>query len=346
VIQVPTNTAAATLTFWRYVQSLEPAGNGDDRMTVSLTAPNGSAIGAPFVLTTAAVRNRWAQESLPFNLTGYAYPTATLTLIGANDGDNKSSFFLDDVSLTRTCASMTALDADAETRHGASLQITDAELVPAVRMTETAPFTSTVYLPVIENEIEPMDKDLALQATCTNVLANGSFEDASSQAWTGIANTGSTIYNVIPNGASSGVADPLIYTARPRTGARSGRIGSAGVNGYWNELVQTVQLPTNVTSVTLTYWRYLDTQEASTTAALDVFKIGLETEKGIEIAKPQQIDNRSAGRGQWVQETYSVANANAWSGQKLWVTFKGQLDGARPSALYVDDAELSVCAAK
>jgi murein DD-endopeptidase MepM/ murein hydrolase activator NlpD len=348
VIQVPTNTATAALTFWRYVQSNEPAGNGDDRMTVSLTAPNGSAVGAPFVLTTAAARGRWAQETLSFNLTGYAFPTATLTLTGANDGDNKSSFFLDDVSLVRTCASAAALDSGLETRPstgsgGASVQ---NDITPALELTDTLPLTPTVYLPVIENEIEPMDKDLALQATCTNVLADGSFEDASSQVWTGIANTGSTIYNVIPNGASSGVADPLIYTTRPRTGGRSGRVGSTGVNGYWNELVQTVQLPTNVTSVTLTYWRYLDTQEASTTTALDIFKIGLETEKGIEIAKPQQIDNRSAGRGQWVQETYSVANANAWSGQKLWVTFKGQLDGARPSALYVDDAELSVCAVK
>jgi murein DD-endopeptidase MepM/ murein hydrolase activator NlpD len=346
VIQVPANTATATLTFWRYVQSYEPAGNGDDRMTVSLTAPNGSAVGAPLVLTTATARNRWVQESVTVDLSGYAFPTATLSLTGLNDANNKSSFFLDDVSLVRTCASAAGLDSGVETRHGASLQITDAELVPAVRMTETAPFTSTVYLPVIESEIEPLDKDLALQATCTNVLANGSFEDASSQVWTGIANTGSTIYNVIPNGASSGVADPLVYTTRPRTGARSGRVGSTGVNGYWNELVQTVQLPTNVTSVTLTYWRYLDTQEASTTTALDIFKIGLETEKGIEIAKPQQIDNRSAGRGQWVQESYVVANANAWSSQKLWVTFKGQLDGARPSALYVDDAELSVCAVR
>lgn len=187
---------------------------------------------------------------------------------------------------------------------------------------------------------------MLLAVTCSNVIQNAGFEDAANLIWTGIANTSSTIYNVIAGGSNSGVNDPLIYTTHPRTGARSGRIGSNSVNGYWNELVQTAQMPANVTSAALTYWRYLDTQETSTTTAYDIFRAGVETDKGIETMTPQQIDNRSAGRGQWVQETVAVPNATVLSNQKVWLSFKAQLDGNRPSALYVDDVALTVCAAR
>lgn len=337
VIAVPTDTVSATLTFWRYVQSLEPAGAGNDRMTAALTAPDGSAIGSPSVVTSAAARNRWAQESVSFPLAGYAYPTATLTLSGSNDSANKSSFFLDDVALVRQCAAGAALDA------GAVAEWVDVETPTAV-MTTPLPLTPAAYLPIAVTGVESDDKDEALAVVCRDAVANGGFEDAANPIWTGVANTASTIYNVLPDGGPSGVADPLIYTARPRTGARSGRIGATAVNGYWNELLQTVQLPSNVISVTLTYWRYLDTQETSTTTAYDVFRVGLETEKGIQVVGPRQIDNRSAGRGQWVQEALSVPNAVAHSNQKLWVTFKGTLDGNLPSALYVDDVAVEVCA--
>ena len=324
------------LSFWRYVQSAEPAGNGDDRMVVTLAAPDGAPIGTPFTLNTATTRNVWVRESLPFNLSGYTQAAATLSLTGINDGDNKSSFFIDDVSFKRQCP---ALAAAAETPIQAMDVLTTPEPSPA--------FPPASFLPLIANETPVEDKEVTLlAATCSNVLLNAGFEDTVNPIWTGIANTSGTIYNVLPGGSNSGVNDPLIYTTRPRTGARSGRIGSPNVNSYWNELLQTAQMPANVTSATLTYWRFLNTTETSTTTVFDVFRIGLETEKGIEVMPPQQIDNRSAGRGQWVQETVSVPNAGTLSNQKVWVSFKGRLDGNLPSALYVDDVVLNVCAGR
>jgi murein DD-endopeptidase MepM/ murein hydrolase activator NlpD len=351
VIAVPTDTLSATLTFWRYVQSLEPAGNGDDRMVVTLSAPNGQPIAVPFTLGTSVARNVWAKETLNIVFTGYGFTSATLTLTGFNDGKNKSSFFLDDVSVVRQCAAPTALDEGEGEVLGAGGVPTVHPIIVTEEPTPTPtlplfPLSQTVQLPVVVFEPGPTDKDLvAAQAVCTNLIANGGFEDTSNPVWTGIANTSGTIYNVIPNGSNSGVSDALIYTTRPRTGARSGRVGSTGVNGYWNELLQTVQLPANVVSITLTYWRYFDSNEGTTSAA-DIFKIGLETEKGIQAGPPQQIDNRAGGRRQWVQETVSVPNAFAYSNQKMWVTFKGQTNSATPSALFVDDVGLSVCAGR
>jgi hypothetical protein len=116
------------------------------------------------------------------------------------------------------------------------------------------------------------------------------------------------------------------------------------VNGYWNELLQAVKLPSNVTSLTLTYWRFLDTSEPSTSVAYDKFSVVVETDKGIEIVSPQRIDNTSAGRGVWVQHSLAVPNATRYSNQTVWVSVKGNLDGNRPSSLYIDDVALNVCA--
>jgi hypothetical protein len=75
----------------------------------------------------------------------------------------------------------------------------------------------------------------------------------------------------------------------------------------------------------------------------DAFRIGVESERGVEAAPPLRIDNTSPGRGEWVNEELVVADAAALSGRSVWVTIKGATDGTLPSSLYVDDVELVVC---
>ena len=131
---------------------------------------------------------------------------------------------------------------------------------------------------------------------------------------------------------------------RVHGGVQSGRVGSPTVNSYWNELLQTVQLPARVTSVTLSYWRYLDTTETSRTKAFDIFTAGIETEQGIQAVQPQRIDNTSTGRRAWVKGSIVLPRASTYSGRRLWVSFKGTTDGNHPSSLYVDNVQLTVCA--
>ena len=170
---------------------------------------------------------------------------------------------------------------------------------------------------------------------CTDVIKNGNFEaPASGRPWTGVANTPGVVYSAA-----------LTSNARAHAGAQSGRLGSPTVNSYWNELLQTVQLPARVTSVTLSYWRYLDTTETSRTKAFDIFTAGVETEQGIQVAPPQRIDNTSTGRGTWVKGSLVLPKAASYSGRRLWVSFKGTTDGNHPSSLYVDDVQLIVCSA-
>ncbi len=345
VIQVPANSQTLRLSFWRYVQSKEATGNVDDKMSLVLRNPDGLPIATQEVATSATPRNVWQQFTTEFNLLNYAFATATLSLTGANDGDLVSSFFVDDVSLQKLC-STTADGATTNIGRGAAL-LRPYEIRSETNLMATSVDTPTVFLPLvftdIDSEPNQPEKDMAAPA-CANLLVNGDFEASLALPWSGIANTPGAIYNVIPGGANTSLKDTLTDASRARSGFKSGRVGSPSVNGYWNELVQTVRLPANVTSASLSYWRYLDTRETTTTTAFDRFEVGLESDKGIQLLPPQKFDNKDAKRGQWVQETLSLSNPSAYSGQSVWVTVKGNLDNTNPSSFLVDDVELTVCA--
>jgi hypothetical protein len=186
--------------------------------------------------------------------------------------------------------------------------------------------TYTVDIPYVMGPVPPV-------ALCSNHAANGDFESPSpGHPWTGVANTTSVVYQ-----------DTFITTVLAHGGAKSGRVGSSSLNNVWNEMMQTVQMPDGVVSATLTYWRYLDTTETSLTVIYDKFTAGIETEQGIQIAVPQQIDNTSGGRGTWVQASIDLPNASAYAGQRLWLSFKAATDSNLPSSLYVDDVSFVVC---
>jgi murein DD-endopeptidase MepM/ murein hydrolase activator NlpD len=263
--------------------------------------------GTERVITTvnsAAVRNQWVQVTLPLDLST-SPDSISLAFRGVNNGTLVSSFFVDDVSLTMPC--------------GATAQgVAEPVAVAAVTAAPAPPAEAAPAAPAV---------------TCSNLARDGGFESGRlGVGWAAIANTSSRVY-----------ADPAIYTRRPRSGSYGAWLGANNMNYVWNELVQTVALPANVQSVQLRYWRYLETAETSTTRVYDRFTIGLETDKGIQLVTPQQIDNTSGGRGAWVQQTLDLPNAAAYSGQRLWVSFKATTDGNGPSSLYVDDVELIVC---
>jgi hypothetical protein len=207
-----------------------------------------------------------------------------------------------------------------------------ARATGGVKSTTPVEITQTFAIPLMS---PTGTQQVEVAMACTDVLRNGGFETSPARPWTGVANTSSVVYN-----------DPLVSTARTHSGGWSGRVGSPTVNSYWNELLQTVQLPAGVASVTLRYWRYLATTETSRTRAYDIFTVGLETEQGIQIVTPQRIDNTSSGRAAWVSSSLALPNAPAYSGQRLWVSFKGRTDSNLPSSLYVDDTQLIVCATR
>lgn len=303
-VTLPDDRDGATLRFWRYVRSSEAAGSGQDTLQVLLVGANGSEQVIK-TITTAVTRNQWTLETMPLDLNNVSTGSIELAFRGTNNATFVSDFFIDDVSLTMPCGTG-AQDA--------------AAAVAAPVPVEVADDTTAAAAPVAA-------------ASCSNLLRDSGFESGRlGVGWAAIANTSTRVYG-----------DPAIYTRRPRTGSYGAWLGANNLNYVWNELVQTVQLPANVTSVQLRYWRYLETAETSRTVVYDRFTVGLETEKGVQIGTPQQIDNTSSGRGTWVQQTLELSNAANYRGQPIWVSFKATTDGNQPSSLYVDDVELIVC---
>lgn len=304
-VALPAARTGATLRFWRYVRSNEAAGSTKDSLQVLLIGANSSEQ-VIATITSAAPRNQWRLETVPLPLQGATPANITLAFRGLNNNTLVSSFFVDDISLTMPCSA------------GAQ------GIAPAVAasVVTTTPEATTVAPRAAE-----------ANAACTNLARDGGFESGRlGVGWAAIANTSSKVY-----------ADPAIYKVRPRTGSYGAWLGADTINNVWNELVQTVQLPAQVTSVQLRYWRYLVTAETDRANIYDRFTVGIETEKGIQLATPQQIDNTSAGRNTWVQQTFELPNAATYSGQKLWVSFKATTNSSRPSSLYVDDVEIVVC---
>ncbi|MCL4507148.1 MAG: hypothetical protein M1140_14165 [Chloroflexi bacterium] len=224
-------------------------------------------------------------------------------------------------------AAMSSPGAVKSANQPAMHYVADSPRIQEARVDAATPLTWTVVLPFVIGSVSPTIQ-------CADAVKNGNFDaPLPGRPWTGEANTTSAVYQ-----------DPLISGARAHGGTQSGRVGSPSLNSYWNELLQTVQMPAGVVSATLSYWRFLDTTETSTTIIYDRFTAGLETAQGVEIATPRQIDNTSSGRGIWVHESLDLPYASAYSGQQLWVSFKGATDGTLPSSLYVDDVQLIVCA--
>ncbi len=304
-INLPANRAGATLRFWRLVRSNEATGSAQDIMQVILISSGTERVVT--TINTAVTRNQWVQVSLPLDLATSASPLS-LAFRGINNSTLVSSFFVDDVALTMPCG--TGAQGVAEPVAVAAVTAVPTEAaIPAAQA--------------------------AAAVTCSNLARDGGFESGRlGVGWAAISNTSSRVY-----------ADPAIYTRRPHTGSYGAWLGADNLNLVWNELVQTVSLPARVQSVQLRYWRYLETAETDRTRVYDRFTVGLETDKGIQLVTPQQIDNTSAGRSIWVQQTLDLPNAASYSGQRLWASFKATTDGNRPSSLYVDDVELIVCTA-
>ncbi|HEY3290504.1 MAG TPA: peptidoglycan DD-metalloendopeptidase family protein [Anaerolineae bacterium] len=102
-INIPAGTSKLTLNFWLNISSTEPAGSANDMMTARLTTSQGVVFGTPANMTTAATRDTWLKQTVVYDVTAYAGQQVSLSFTGYNDAANKSSFFIDDVSLMTQC---------------------------------------------------------------------------------------------------------------------------------------------------------------------------------------------------------------------------------------------------
>jgi Predicted solute binding protein len=150
----------------------------------------------------------------------------------------------------------------------------------------------------------------------SNLLQNGGFESGSSY-WV----------------ESSSGGYELIDSSKPHTGSYSADL--CGYNNCRDSIYQTVTLPTNVTTATLSYYWYMTTNETS--HPYDYLYVQVRNTSGTVLGTLQTLSDGSTA-GAWQHPSFDVS---AYKGQTVQIAFVSTNDSVYPTSFYVDDVALA-----
>jgi hypothetical protein len=193
----------------------------------------------------------------------------------------------------------------------------------------------------------------------TTTVANGS-HTLQSKAYDAAGNIGSsaTISVTVSNataqqlmgnpGFENGSASPAPWTVS--TGVIDSSTSEAAHSGTWkawmdgygsahtDSIVQTVTIPSTVTSATLSFWLHIDTAETTTTTAFDTLQVQIRNSSGTVLATLATYSNLNAATG-YTQKSFNVL---AYKGQTIQVYLVGTEDSSAQTSFVVDDFALNV----
>ena len=146
-------------------------------------------------------------------------------------------------------------------------------------------------------------------------------------------------------GFESGVATPWTMTAGVLDSSTSepAHSGSwkAWMDGYGrahtDSIVQTVAIPSTVTTATLSFWLHIDTAETTTTAANDTLKVQIRNSSGTVLATLATYSNLNKNTG-YAQKSFDIS---AYKGQTIQVYLVGVENSSRQTSFVVDDFALN-----
>ena len=118
-----------------------------------------------------------------------------------------------------------------------------------------------------------------------------------------------------------------------------------GYSGCTDRIWQTFKVPTNFTSIVLTYWWYSDTNK-TTKQCLDNFTSSLRTSATATNAfQNMQSDYNANVTNQWVQKKYDVTKVlSNYKGQQVTLYFQGTNvpNQYQPTDFFIDDVVINV----
>jgi kumamolisin len=118
-----------------------------------------------------------------------------------------------------------------------------------------------------------------------------------------------------------------------------------GYTGCTDRIWQTFTVPTNYTTITVTYWWYSDTNK-TTKQCLDYFSSSLKTSaSGSNTIQTMQNDCNANVTNQWVQKKYDVSgNLSKYKGQQVTLFFQGTnvANQYQPTDFFIDDVVVNV----
>ena len=242
----------------------------------------------------------------------------TWTRLDANSGYTQETFDMTPyvgqaITLKFTCSE----DSSGQT----SFVIDDTSLTAGGSpppTTTTLPSTTTTTVPVTTTTSVPATTTTTVPAG-TNLLGNPGFENGSNSApWTATS-------GVINNSS----AEP------PHSGQWDAWLCGYGTT-HTDTLSQTVSLPSNAMSATLSFWLHIDTAETTTTTTYDTLKLQVLSTSGTLLGTLNTWSNLNHNTG-YSQQTF---NMSAYLGQAVVIKFTGSEDYQLQTSFVIDDTSL------
>lgn len=116
----------------------------------------------------------------------------------------------------------------------------------------------------------------------------------------------------------------------------------AWLNGYGrthtDSVVQTVSIPTTITSATLSFWLHIDTAETTKTAIHDTLQVQVLNSSGAVLVTLATFSNLNAAPG-YQQHSFNMIS---FKGQTVKIRFLGQENSSLQTSFVIDDTALNV----
>lgn len=154
-------------------------------------------------------------------------------------------------------------------------------------------------------------------ATCSNVVVDSSLEDGS--AWI----------------TKSSGNYPILSTRLPHSGKQAAYM--AGANQAQDLLATLLKLNPNASSITLTFWWQIQSQENS--RFQDTLTVAIADAQGKALQSIATLSSREMSN-HWQQRTLSL---NQFAGQTVQLQFHARTDADAATDFFVDDIEVVVC---
>lgn len=161
-------------------------------------------------------------------------------------------------------------------------------------------------------------------AGCTNLIVNGTFENAEA-GWTQVSTAHSSI----------------IDTELPHTGTRSAWLGGTDTEPV-QYIYQDVRLPANATSVKLAYWRFIHPETKGILGLLAndaTFSTLIADTNGTILATAEQFAS-SEGDDTWKQAQVDLSQL---AGKAIRLVFGAENPRNNVSSYFIDDVEVTAC---
>src|SRR5215831_2651357 len=358
-VSIASNATAATLSFWLHIDTAETTTTAmNDTLALQVRNSSGTVLSTLKTFSNLNKNTGYAQQS--FDLTSFKGQTVQINFVGQENSSLQTSFVLDDFQLNVTTPAAT--DTTPPTT-----SITAPANNATVSGTVTINATASDNVGVTQMQIL-IDGNIVASNTnsgslsfswSTPTVANGSHTIVS-KAFDAAGNVGTsaTVTVTVSNGGTSelivnggfenGSSNPAPWTVTsgvvnnsttepPHTGSWDAWMDGYGTT-HTDSILQTVTIPSTVTTATLSFWLHIDTAETSTTTAFDKLTIQVRNSSGTVLSTLATFSNLNHATG-YQQHTYDLSS---FKGQTIQLFFQGVEDSTLQTSFVVDDVSLQI----